>query len=197
VLRAACHQSSAWQAAGLPRLPVAVNVSAKQFRNRNFVSNVRSALEEAGLEPQYLELEVTETVVMQDADEVISTLEELRQLGVKLAIDDFGTGYSSLSYLKRFPIEKIKIDGSFVRDIPGDRDDYSIVRAIIGLTQQLNLKVLAEGVETREQLDALRIIGCDEYQGFYFSEPVSAESFEQVLRDMGLAGEWRREVLPN
>ena len=197
VLRAACHQCSAWQAAGLPRLPVAVNVSAKQFRDRNFVNSVREALEDAKLEPRYLELEVTETVIMQDAEEVISTLEELRRLGVKLAIDDFGTGYSSLGYLKRFPIEKIKIDGSFVRDIPGDLEDYSIVRAIIGLTQQLNLKVLAEGVETLEQLNALRDIGCDEYQGYYFSEPVSAADFERILRNGTVAGKRRLEVVAN
>ena len=197
VLRAACLQSSAWQAAGLPRLPVAVNVSAKQFRDRNFVNSVRAALEDARLDPRYLELEVTETVIMQDAEEVIATLEALRQLGVKLAIDDFGTGYSSLGYLKRFPIEKIKIDASFVRDIPGDKEDYSIVRAIVGLTQQLNLKVLAEGVETLEQLNALRDIGCDEYQGFYFSEAVSAADFERILRTGSLAGKRRLEVVVN
>jgi len=193
VLRAACGQNRAWQEAGLPRLPVAVNVSAKQFRDSDFVNNVREALAQAGLEPQYLELEVTETVVMQDADEVISTLEELRRLGVRLSIDDFGTGYSSLSYLKRFPIEKIKIDGSFIRDIPGDKDAFSIVQAIVSLTQQLHLKVLAEGVESVEQLEALRSIRCDEYQGYYYRPPVAADRFERILRDVGGGRQPRRD----
>jgi diguanylate cyclase (GGDEF)-like protein/PAS domain S-box-containing protein len=182
VLREACRQNRAWQDAGLPLIPVAVNISAKQFRNKDFVDNVRRVLLETGLEARYLELEVTETTVMQDAESLISTLEELQQLGVHLAVDDFGTGYSSLSYLKRFPIDKIKIDRSFIRDIPGDKDDHSIVRAIIGLTQQLNLKVIAEGVETIEQLTALRESQCDQYQGFYFSKPVPANDAEQLLR---------------
>ena len=129
-------------------------------------------------------------------DAVISTLEELRDLGVRLAIDDFGTGYSSLSYLKRFPIEKIKIDISFIRDIPGDKDDYSIVRAIVGLSQQLNLKVLAEGVETFEQLDALRKVHCDDYQGFYFSNPVAAAQFEDILRQKVAPGPRPGRVSP-
>jgi diguanylate cyclase (GGDEF)-like protein/PAS domain S-box-containing protein len=182
VLREACRQNREWQDTGLPRLPIAVNISAKQFRDRDFVSTVRFALNESGLEPRYLELEVTETAVMQDAENLISTLEELKQLGVLLAIDDFGTGYSSLSYLKRFPIEKIKIDRSFIRDLPGDKDDYSIVCAIIGLTHQLNLKVMAEGVETIEQLECLRDVYCDAYQGFYFSKPIPADQAAQILR---------------
>ncbi len=183
VLRAACLQNRTWQLAGLPMLPIAVNVSAKQFRDKYFVNRVREALSEARLEAKYLELEVTETVVMQGADDLLHTLDELRRLGVRLAIDDFGTGYSSLSYLKRFPIDKIKIDSSFIRDIPDDKDDLSIVRAIIGLTQQLNLRAVAEGVETIEQLKALRQLDCNEYQGYYFSAPVSAEQAARLMGD--------------
>lgn len=183
VLGEACRQNKKWQQAGLPRLPVAVNISATQFQQKNLVANVHEVLEQTGLEPRYLELEVTESVVMYDAEQLISTLEELRSLGVFLAVDDFGTGYSSLSYLKRFPIDKIKVDRSFVRDIPGDKDDYSIVRAIIGLSHQLSLRVVAEGVETVEQLDALRASGCDQYQGFLFSRPVTATALENLLRE--------------
>jgi len=182
VLREACRQNQSWQRAGLPRLPIAVNISASQFRQDNLMELVRGTLRDTGLEPRYLELEVTESAVMHDAERLISTLEELRSLGVFLAVDDFGTGYSSLSYLKRFPIDKIKIDRSFVCDIPGDKDDYSIVRAIIGLGKQLGLKVVAEGVETQVQLDALRESNCDHYQGFFFSRPVDADALEELLR---------------
>ncbi len=182
VLREACRQNRAWQDAGLPKLPVAVNISAQQFRAKDLIEKIKRVLHETGLEPQYLELEVTESTVMEDAESLIATLEELQQIGVLLAIDDFGTGYSSLSYLKRFPIDKIKIDRSFIRDIPDDKDDYSIVRAIISLSQNLNLKVIAEGVETIEQLTALRESCCDQYQGFYFSKPVATEAIEKLLR---------------
>jgi EAL domain-containing protein (putative c-di-GMP-specific phosphodiesterase class I) len=139
-------------------------------------------LRETGLDARYLELEVTETTVMHDAEQLIWTLEQLRALGVHLAIDDFGTGYSSLSYLKRFAIDKIKIDRSFIRDIPADQDDHSIVRAIIGLGKQLNLIVVAEGVETSEQLAALRDSDCDALQGFYFSRPLPVTGIEELLR---------------
>lgn len=182
VLREACRQNRLWQEAGLAKLPIAVNISASQFRQEDLVGHVRSILFETGLEARYLELEVTESAVMHDAERLISTLAELRALGVFLAVDDFGTGYSSLSYLKRFPIDKIKIDRSFVCDIPGDKDDYSIVRAIIGLGKQLGLKVVAEGVETQAQLDALRESDCDHYQGYLFSRPIAADALAALLR---------------
>ena len=187
VLREACRQNRAWQDAGLPKLPIAVNISASQFRQDNLVEHIRAVLRETGLEAAYLELEVTESAVMHDAERLISTLAELRKLGVFLAVDDFGTGYSSLSYLKRFPIDKIKIDRSFVHDIPVDKDDYSIVRAIIGLSKQLGLKVVAEGVETPAQLAALRESDCDHYQGYLFSRPVDAAALESMLRAAAIA----------
>ena len=182
VLREACRQNRAWQDAGLPKLAVAVNISAVQFRRRDLVQEIADVLRETGLDARYLELEVTETTVMHDAEQLIWTLEQLRALGVHLAIDDFGTGYSSLSYLKRFAIDKIKIDRSFIRDIPADQDDHSIVRAIIGLGKQLNLIVVAEGVETSEQLAALRDSDCDALQGFYFSRPLPVTGIEELLR---------------
>jgi len=185
VLREACRQNRVWQDAGLLKLPIAVNISAVQFRRRDLVQEIAEVLRETNLEARYLELEVTETTVMHDAEQLIWTLEQLRALGVHLAIDDFGTGYSSLSYLKRFAIDKIKIDRSFICDIPGDPDDLSIVRAIIGLGKQLNLQVVAEGVETAEQLAALRDSGCDALQGYYFSRPLPAADIEILIKALG------------
>jgi diguanylate cyclase (GGDEF)-like protein/PAS domain S-box-containing protein len=182
VLREACRQNRAWQSQGLPPVRVAVNISALQFRDANFPQTVQGALREAGLEPRWLELEVTESVVMQDAERVTDFLGHLKSLGLELAIDDFGTGYSSLSYLKRFPIDKLKIDQSFVRDITSDKDDASITSAIIGLTRNLGLRTIAEGVETREQLDFLQAHGCDEVQGFLFSKPLAPGDCSALLR---------------
>ena len=185
VLAEACRQNRAWQLAGAPVLQVAVNVSAVQFRRGNLVTEVARVLADTGLDGRYLELELTESVLMDQAT-TSDTLEGLRRLGVQLAIDDFGTGYSSLSYLKRYPIDKLKIDRSFVTDLLTDPDDVAIARAIISLGQALNLTVIAEGVEQPEQLSLLRQFGCDEYQGFLRSVPLTAADF--AVRYLGLPG---------
>jgi diguanylate cyclase (GGDEF)-like protein len=174
VLRDACRQAREWQVAGLPFLRVAVNLSPIQFRQPGFLAVIRAALEDHGLEPRYLEIEVTESTVMSHAEGSIEILEELSRMGVIVAIDDFGTGYSSMSYLRRFPIDKLKIDRSFIHDLAGSADDASIVRAIISLAHSLRLKVVAEGVETTAQLEQLRALGCDQYQGFLMSAAVPA-----------------------
>jgi EAL domain-containing protein (putative c-di-GMP-specific phosphodiesterase class I) len=157
---------------------VAVNISARQFRDQALLSIVEGALADSKLDPRCLELEITESIAMEDADATIATLRQLRRSGVTIAIDDFGTGHSSLSYLKRFPIDALKIDRAFVLDLPESLEDAAIVRAVIQLAQGLKLRVIAEGVETREQLEFLHRAGCREVQGFYFSEAVAAE---QVL----------------
>ncbi|WP_438749622.1 sensor domain-containing protein [Pararhizobium sp. O133] len=181
VLNEACRQNKAWQDAGLPPIVVSVNVSARQFRERNWVSRVAAALEESGLEACYLELELTESLIMQDVGSAIATMHELEELGVHLAIDDFGTGYSSLSALKRFPVRRLKIDRSFVQDIPSDTDDKAITGAIISLAQKLQMQVIAEGVETQAQVDFLRSSGCDDIQGYFVSRPVGANAFVALL----------------
>ncbi|HJV88390.1 MAG TPA: EAL domain-containing protein [Noviherbaspirillum sp.] len=183
VLRTACTQNRAWQRAGLGKLRVAVNLSARQFAERDLVQTIAAVLEETGLEPQYLDIELTESLVMTDVEFTTSVLRELKALGVHLSIDDFGTGYSSLSYLKRFPIDMLKIDRSFVRDITLDADDAAIVQSIISLAHGLRLKVIAEGVETEEQLEHLWLHGCDQMQGYYFSRPLAADAFETLLKE--------------
>jgi EAL domain-containing protein (putative c-di-GMP-specific phosphodiesterase class I) len=160
---------------------LSVNFSARQFQQSNFVSTVAEILTETGLEPEWLELELTEGSIMKDPEEAIEKLLELRMMGIKIAIDDFGTGYSSLSYLKRFPIDTLKIDKSFVRDVCTDPDDASIVRAIITLGHALDLTVIAEGVETQDQLDYLNSLGCDVVQGFLFSKALSTRDFGELL----------------
>jgi diguanylate cyclase (GGDEF)-like protein len=182
VMQEACRQNKAWQDAGLPELRIAVNISGVQFRQSDLLDNIREALERSGLTPECLEVEITESVVMQNASDAIVTLEKLSQMGVHVSIDDFGTGYSSLSYLKRFPLDKLKIDRSFIRDVSTDMEDAAIVRATIGLAHNLKLRVVAEGVETAEQLQFLRALGCDEYQGYYKSRPLPAMEFERVMR---------------
>jgi EAL domain-containing protein (putative c-di-GMP-specific phosphodiesterase class I) len=182
VMREACRQARAWQRAGLPQLRVAVNLSPSQFRQGNIVSMIRDALDEAGLEPRFLEVELTETTVMTDPEESIAILEKLSKMGVLVSVDDFGTGYSSMSYLRRFPIDKLKIDRSFINEVMSRPDDASIVRAIVSLAHSLRLKVVAEGVESTEQLDFLRKIGCDQYQGFHFSKALPASQFEALVR---------------
>jgi len=177
VLRAACAQNKAWQDAGLPPFVVSVNVSARQFRQDNLVQTIAEVLRETGLEARYLEVELTESAVMHDADQFIAMLGEINDLGVQIAIDDFGTGYSSLSYLKRFPVDRLKVDRSFVQDIVADSDDATIVRTIIALGHNLGLKVVAEGVETQQQIDFLRANHCDELQGFYFGRPLPSHEF--------------------
>lgn len=182
VLRTACKQTKAWHDAGLPPVRIAVNISGRQFRE-NIPQLVEQVLAESGLPPQYLELEITESVAMQHAETTEQTLGVLRDMGVRLSIDDFGTGYSSLSYLKRFPINKLKLDQSFVRDIISDPDDAAISSAIIALAHGMKLEVIAEGVETESQLSFLRSHGCDAIQGYYFSRPVAPDQMEQLLRD--------------
>ena len=188
VLDVACADAMAWQTAGLPPLRVAVNVSGRQIGNDHVVDKVAAALKNSGLAPQFLEVEVTESVVMQDAARAISTLNALRDMGVTLAIDDFGTGYSSLSYLKRFPLNKLKIDKSFVDGMVDDPDDAAIVMAIIAMAQSLRHTVIAEGVETAAQVERLRAYGCDEIQGFFFSPPLPGEQFVEFLRDAAAPG---------
>jgi EAL domain-containing protein (putative c-di-GMP-specific phosphodiesterase class I) len=183
VLMTACQQNKQWQAAGLPLLRVAVNLSAVQFRQDNLVEFISQVLEDTGLDASYLELEVTESVVMQNAEQAAIILEKLHAKGIHISIDDFGTGYSSLSYLKRFSLDTLKIDRSFVRDISSDADDAAIVKSVIALAHSLRLRVIAEGVETQEQLAFLSALGCDEYQGYYRSRPVPAAEFEQLLRE--------------
>jgi diguanylate cyclase (GGDEF)-like protein len=181
VLLEACRQARAWRDSGLRPVPVAVNVSALEFRGRDFLSGVRAALIATGLESRNLELELTESVLMRDAETTVDTLNALKAIGVQLAVDDFGTGYSSLSYLRRFPLDALKIDRSFVRDITADPDNATIVSAVISMGKNLKQRVIAEGVETREQLAFLQSRGCDEAQGYYFSRPVVAEQFAKLL----------------
>ncbi len=186
VLRTACAQNKAWQDAGLPCISVAVNLSARQFMQPGLLESVRRALGDSGLEARYLELELTESMMMNNAEHFITTLHALKSMGVQLSIDDFGTGYSSLSYLKRFPIDRLKIDQSFIRDIVTDTGDATITRAVIALGHSLNLKVIAEGVETAEQLAFLRANQCDEIQGYYFSRPLAAGALAGLLgKDCG------------
>ncbi|MCB2252428.1 EAL domain-containing protein [Pseudomonas chlororaphis] len=183
VLRRACLQSQAWQAQGLPPINMSVNVSAIDFRQRDFVERLSRTLSETGLEPKLLELEITESVLMQNVGATIATLNAIKQLGVRLAIDDFGTGYSSLSYLQKFPVDVLKIDQSFVRDLSTDSNDAKLVSSIIDLGRNLNLSIIAEGVETLEQLDFLKQHQCEEGQGFYFSKAVEPEVFARILAD--------------
>lgn len=181
VFRKACWQNKAWQAAGLPPMRLAVNFSARQFQQPTFISSVEEILKDTQLDPNRIELEITESSIMKDPDQAIEKLLELKMMGIKVAIDDFGTGYSSLNYLKRFPIDTLKIDRSFVSDICKHHHDKAIVQAIITLGHALDLTVVAEGVETREQLDYLMELGCDVVQGFLFSKGLSARHFEELL----------------
>lgn len=183
VLRTACEQNKAWQRAGLKPVCVAVNLSARQFKHQDLVQVVADILKETGIDPGYLELEMTESLIMQNVEETIATLTRLKAIGVRLAIDDFGTGYSSLSYLKRFPIDMLKIDQSFVRNITTDPDDAVIAKTIISMAHDMQLNVIAEGVETEGQKSFLRLRHCDEMQGYLFSRPVPAGEFEVLLRE--------------
>ncbi|PWK16397.1 bifunctional diguanylate cyclase/phosphodiesterase [Tumebacillus permanentifrigoris] len=187
VLRTACDQTKRWQDAGLPPMRIAVNLSAHQVEQANLVETVQSILQETGLEPRYLELELTESILMQNTETVNMTLRRLRDMGISIAIDDFGTGYSSLSYLHRFPITCLKIDQSFVRRIEGngDRTDGVIAKAVIALAHNLDLEVVAEGVEEKSQMQFLRDEGCSLAQGFLFSKPVPREEFEILLTKAG------------
>ena len=183
VLNEACRQARAWQDAGLPPMVVAVNLSAVQFKRPELVNTVINALVLSDLDSQWLELELTESILIQDAEATLDTVKRLKSLGIKLSVDDFGTGYSSLTYLKRFAVDKLKIDQSFVRDLVTDPDDAAIVRAIIQMAHSLKLKTIAEGVETEELANLLRIFHCDEIQGYWLARPMSAEQMEVFLRD--------------
>ncbi|MCH7929702.1 MAG: EAL domain-containing protein, partial [Proteobacteria bacterium] len=183
VLRTACREANSWQRVGLPPLSVAVNLSAAQFHGTDIVATVSDVLDESLLDPTLLELEITETMMMRERDsKVVPALQGLSDLGVEIAVDDFGTGYASLTYLRRFPVSKVKVDQSFVAGIVDDRDDRAIVQAVIGLGRGLNMKVTAEGVETREQVEILRAWQCDEAQGYYFGRPVPAEQLIGLLK---------------
>ena len=162
---------------------MAVNLSAQQIRQKQLVDVVGAALRTASLEPRYLELELTESTVMHDAEQSIEILRELSILGVRISVDDFGTGYSSLAYLRRLPLDKLKIDRTFIREIATSRDDAAIVRAIVSLAHNLRIKVIAEGVETPDQLAYLREAGCDQYQGYHYSAPIPNDVFVAMMRD--------------
>jgi len=181
VLREACQQVKVWLDSGLRVPSIAINISAVEFRHKNFLEGLAQILDETGLTPDYLELELTESLLMHDVESSATVLESLKDMGIKLAIDDFGTGYSSLSYLKRFPITTLKIDQSFVRDITTDINDATIVSAVVGMGRNLNHRVIAEGVETREQFEFLSMRQCPEGQGFLFSHPLPAEDFARLL----------------
>ncbi len=183
VLRRAASQACEWRQQGLGDIRVSVNVSVHQLRQGNLTTLVRRVLEETGLPAHLLELELTESQLLDNVESVLHTLNQLRELGVKLAIDDFGTGYSSLSYLKRLPVDYLKIDRTFVRDLTEDGEDAAITRAIIAMAHSLELKVVAEGVEEQQQLDFLKSQGCDEIQGFLISRPIEAIHFASLLRE--------------
>jgi len=182
VLREGCRQGRAWLDAGMPPVRVAVNISAVELRAKDFVEGVRNVLAETGLAPGSLELEVTETALLQNSKAVATVLQAIKDLGVHLALDDFGTGYSSLSHVRRLPIDALKIDRSFIRELATNSDDASVVRAMISMGRSLQMKVVAEGVETREQLECLRRYGCPEGQGYYFSKAIDAADFTRLLR---------------
>ena len=182
VLREACRQAQTWVQAGLPPITVAVNTSALELRAEDFLENLHAILEETQIEPRFLELELTESVLMRDAESSGSLLQAISDLSVKLAIDDFGTGYSSLSYLSRFPINTLKIDQSFVNRMNGNPDDANIVSAVISMGKSLRQRVIAEGVETPEQHARLLALHCDEGQGYYFGRPVPAEALATLLQ---------------
>ena len=183
VLRTACAQAKAWQNAGLPPLRVAVNLSARQFQHSDLLEMMASVFTETGLEPRYLEMEITESIAMQNGDLTVNVLRGLRDLGIRIGIDDFGTGYSSLSNLKNFPIDTLKIDQSFVRDLTTDPNDAAIATTVIAMAHSLNLKVIAEGVETQEQLDFLKERGCHEVQGYLISKALPASALKKFLKD--------------
>ena len=188
VLRTACAQNKAWQQQGLAPVRVAVNLSPRQFAQANLLEAVARVLKQTGLDPAFLELEITESVVMSNPEQAVILLRRLKAFGIHLAIDDFGTGYSSLNYLKRFPLDTLKIDRTFIRDLPGDSDDAAITQAILAMAHSLRLNVVAEGVETAEQMRFLRDSHCDEIQGYYFSRPQLAEDIAPLLRDFAAAG---------
>lgn len=182
VLCEACRQTQSWLDAGLAPMPVAINISAVELRSKNYVRGVRALLQDTGLDPRYLEFELTETALMQDPKFTVAVLKSLQEMGVRLALDDFGTGYSSLSYLKRFPIDALKIAKSFVRGLCTNAGDANIVSAVINMGKSFRLKVIAEGVETQQQFLKLQAQQCAEGQGYYFQATVAGNEFAKLLK---------------
>jgi len=182
VLKTACAQNVSWQKQGLPSVCIAVNLSVRQLTDENLIDDIRTALNDSGMAPHLLELEITESMMMRNPERMISVLEKIKLLGVRLAIDDFGTGYSSLAQLKHFTVDTLKVDRSFIRNIPHDSNDNAIAGAIIAMGKTLSLTVVAEGVETLGQLNFLKDSSCDEMQGYYFSKPIAPEQFADLLR---------------
>ncbi|MGD8189720.1 sensor domain-containing protein [Brevibacillus ginsengisoli] len=183
VLKTACTQNKRWQEQGLSHIPIAVNLSPFHFQQQNVVQRIAGILQETGLDSKYLTLEITESMAMQQVDAAINKLQDLKEMGIKVSIDDFGTGYSSLSYLKKFPIDSLKIDRSFIKDIVANHEDATIVKAIIVMARSLKRQIIAEGVETEEQMNLLRELGCTKMQGYLFSKPISAEAMGVYLAD--------------
>jgi EAL domain-containing protein (putative c-di-GMP-specific phosphodiesterase class I) len=183
IIAAVCAQQAAWQASGVAIVPVAVNLSAIQFKKGDVLQTIKNALRQHGLATHHIEFELTESIVMSDPEQAALTLQALKELGIKLSLDDFGTGFSSLAYLKRFPFDFVKIDRAFITDITKSDKDAMIATAVIAMGHSLNLRVVAEGVETEGQLDYLRQHDCDEIQGYFFSRPVPAPAFETMLRE--------------
>jgi diguanylate cyclase (GGDEF)-like protein len=182
VMKTACAQNVAWQKQGLPVVCMAVNLSLRQLTDENLIDDIRTALNDSGMAPNLLELEITESMVMHNPARMIAVLAKIKSLGVRLAIDDFGTGYSSLAQIKHFPVDTLKVDRSFIRNIPQDAEDKAITEAIIAMGKTLSLTVVAEGVETLEQMNFLKEHACDEMQGYYFSKPIVPEQFAELLR---------------
>jgi EAL domain-containing protein (putative c-di-GMP-specific phosphodiesterase class I) len=182
VLREACEQNMAWQREGLPAIGMSVNLSMRQLNDDGLIEEIEQVLLDTGMPPHLLELEVTESTIMQNSERAVMVLTAIKTLGVRLAIDDFGTGYSSLAHLKRFPIDTLKVDRSFIREVPGDAEDRAITEAIIAMGKTLSLTVVAEGVETPEQQAFLSERSCDEMQGYYFSTPVTPVEFAALFR---------------
>jgi EAL domain-containing protein (putative c-di-GMP-specific phosphodiesterase class I) len=182
VLKTACAQNVVWQKQGLPAVCIAVNLSLRQLIDDNLIDDIGTALNDSGMAPNLLELEITESMVMFNTARMISILAKIKSMGVRLAIDDFGTGYASLANIKRFPVDTLKIDRSFIHNIPQNAEDNAIAEATIAMGKALNLSVVAEGVETVEQMNFLKEHSCDEMQGFYFSKPIMPEQFADLLR---------------
>jgi len=188
VVRRACEDLKSWIDAGLPALPIAVNLSARQFRQPDLDMRIRALVTAAGIDPGLIELEITESQLMHDPDQAIRMLRALREAGIRIAIDDFGTGYSSLAYLTRFPLAALKIDRSFVADVLSDPADATIVRTIVDMAQTLGFTVVAEGVETEAQAGFLRGLGCEQAQGYFFAKPMPAGALRDLLAATGRAG---------
>jgi EAL domain-containing protein (putative c-di-GMP-specific phosphodiesterase class I) len=182
VMKTACAQNVAWQRQGLPPVCMAVNLSLRQLMDDNLLKDIKAALDDSGMAPNLLELEITESMVMQNPKRLIELLTNIKKLGVRIAIDDFGTGYSSLAQIQHFPIDTLKVDRSFIRNLAQDSENQAITQAIITMGKTLKLTVVAEGVETQEQKDFLRDLICDEMQGFYFSKPIAPDQFGDLLR---------------